>query len=1348
MTGYAFASWDRTGAAASLTDVDDLQRTTPVRGTLAAFASVNGRPERPVPVHLYGPGDVRALDPRQIVRVYPLPGTPDAETTKFPMVEFDRTDLPWLFTPLAATSGGELRPWLALVCVPARPARLRREPGRPLPVLRVPGTELPDPAHLHLWAHVQTVVGHEQDPRACVSRLLAPRRLLPHTDYVACLVPTFEAGRRAGHNESGGDLAPAWSAGADSDLPVYHSWTFSTGEAGDFETLADRLRCRPIGGAGRRPMDISRPRPQDPGPGPVVQQVESALCSPDLGPRDPWPVDAHSTQWQSALAASLEGVHSDDSDDDPEVAPPLYGRFHALLAKAVPGSAGWLDTLNLDPRWRVAAGLGTSTVQREQEQLMASAWTQLADVRAANRFLDLARLARLVGARLHERHVRPLTTDEFLHLASPLRTRTLLGAVTLASTVHASALPTAMATTTFRRAVRPLGLLSRRVTLVAQQQNGAAVQQPFATTLTKLAATGTGLAVTPRSPDGTVAFAVAPERVVLADRLPAVRAALGVSTITTPAWQVLAGEVIRRAQTRELTTAQLAAVPALQPTPLDAVFRLGTVRELGVPAQFLADTRLTPQGSLIFPSGRTAPTGLLTTSDSTTTTTFKGMWSGPWRPSTEGSSWKGEARGTFGPGGTGPGSWRGVFSGVWDNPTLGRQGGWRLVFTGNWETPDDHGTWQGLAAGGWDDPSDTSDGTFNGIWRSQTAHGTFHGTCPGTWDWDESGVAGIWRADCSGGWERLTDGAPPDGEVWTPEKLGEILAGWQQGGGIPLGSFLGQGSLPGLADRLPAPSVLALTPGDTHGMVVGAHDQVFRPADVAPLPPRDPFPAPAAHAAVTDQIHPHTTVDTVVGSRIEHPAPGDSTAPIQWAPTYPDAMWRPLAGQSTEWMLAGLNKVPPDSAALAVTNPAFVASYMVGLNHEFARELRWREYPTDQRGTYFASFWGTGAEMPPLHQWQTGSPLGTHLTVPADRVVLLLRTALLRRYPGALVYAAPLLPPAPDGAREPDDAHAQHPIFRGGLDPDTAFLGFDLRLGEILGHDWCFVIAEQPTEPRFGLDDPTDQVLASPPPPGLWGRTYVPPAETVPPTDADDWNNLDWSHFFDSRLKFEDARHAPGDRRPNVALGDLVWGDSAAGIARQCFQQPVRVVMPAERLLSPQPPLSALDFVHWTSAGPDRAVGTLHGHQVTLSGPMGTAFDFHDASPAFARPEFTPRLAATGLLEIRGGADHAFTLDFGTVLHDPVFHLGSLRSVLTVTSPPGTAVARLSGDAHFRVTANTVSGPDDTPGPDDSNGSVRLAGAFTTVTFTLVPTFVGGSIVDGVLFQVGGAQADGGGPGP
>ena len=42
------------------------------------------------------------------------------------------------------------------------------------------------------------------------------------------------------------------------------------------------------------------------------------------------------------------------------------------------------------------------------------------------------------------------------------------------------------------------------------------------------------------------------------------------------------------------------------------------------------------------------------------------------------------------------------------------------------------------------------------------------------------------------------------------------------------------------------------------------------------------------------------------------------------------------------------------------TNQRFVEAYMVGLNYEFARKLLWREYPTDQRGSYFRQFWSVG----------------------------------------------------------------------------------------------------------------------------------------------------------------------------------------------------------------------------------------------------------------------------------------------------------------------------------------------------------------------------------------------------
>lgn len=177
---------------------------------------------------------------------------------------------------------------------------------------------------------------------------------------------------------------------------------------------------------------------------------------------------------------------------------------------------------------------------------------------------------------------------------------------------------------------------------------------------------------------------------------------------------------------------------------------------------------------------------------------------------------------------------------------------------------------------------------------------------------------------------------------------------------------------------------------------------------------------------------------------------------------------------------------------------------------------------------------------------------------------------------------------------------------------------------------------------------------------------------------------------------------------------------------------------------------SRIQFVHWTSANTDGALGTLHGGPVTLSGPMGTAFYLHDDYPHFARATFTPTRAATGMVEVVGGLGHSFTLSFGAVLQDPIFHLGSLASVLTF--PPGTAVTRLSGDSGFVVAGNVVAGnpatpihePDGTLGPSDSNGSVRLTGAFSTITFTLVPNFADGRIADGVFLQVGAARPGGG----
>ena len=76
---------------------------------------------------------------------------------------------------------------------------------------------------------------------------------------------------------------------------------------------------------------------------------------------------------------------------------------------------------------------------------------------------------------------------------------------------------------------------------------------------------------------------------------------------------------------------------------------------------------------------------------------------------------------------------------------------------------------------------------------------------------------------------------------------------------------------------------------------------------------------------------------------------------------------------------------------------------------------------------------------------------------------------------------------------------------------------------------------------------------------------------------------------------------------------------------------------------------------------------------------------------------------------------------------------------------------RVSGDANFKAAGNTVTGqpadpvvqPDGQLGLSDSNGTVALAGLFSSITFTLSPNFGDGSTPDGVFLQVGGTALRG-----
>jgi hypothetical protein len=497
----SFLPWIRQGAAGAITKVDTLGATQPAVADVSVVLNVNTRALPAVPLRLRGPADVVGIDRHQVIRTDPRPSSSDFEPNCFASIEFDRADFPWLFTPARANTNGQLRPWLCLVVVRQQDGvQLVSVPDAPLPQLRIavpakPFIELPDLKDCWAWAHGQAAADSTVDPTAVgsalngaphlsLSRLVSPRLLTANTDYLACVVPTFALGVKAGLGQAIADteltatnaMAPAWTLTATAptlvQLPVYYSWQFRTGEGGDFASLARRLKINVPAGLGRRTVAIGRPGFTVPGLDPkTTVQVEGALV--------PLKDNPPPVVWSDPAAASFElalkGIVNRPgqvigSSADPLLAPPIYGRWHAGRATVNPGAANWLDSLNLDPRWRSAAALGTEVIQQHQEALMASAWEQAAEIQPVNQRLRQLQISMAVGESLHARHLSPLSEDMTLRFASPAFGRLRMptpeldpAGRTVTAIMAGTKLPIPATRTAMRRIGRQRGPLSRRI---------------------------------------------------------------------------------------------------------------------------------------------------------------------------------------------------------------------------------------------------------------------------------------------------------------------------------------------------------------------------------------------------------------------------------------------------------------------------------------------------------------------------------------------------------------------------------------------------------------------------------------------------------------------------------------------------------------------------------------------------------------------------------------------------------------------------------------------------------------------------------------------------------------------
>jgi hypothetical protein len=487
MTRPTYLPWIRAGLAAAVTNVDPLTGPLPARTTFSATAFVDPGQARSVDIRVMGPGDVTGTDNSPdkglVVRTQPQDGAIEVEPNYFCVAELRTSELPWMFTPAAANQD-RLRPFLILVVVPADTCSLDPGSSDRLPVLHVDdvSAQLPDLGQSHAWAHaevpsVAALAGSARPPG--ISRLLCPRLLRSHTTYIAAVVPAFEPGRLSGLRLTVPDtptMQPAWNtatAGA-LDLPVYHSWTFTTGDDGDFEALVSRLQRVHLGGdtaAGRlAAVDAQAGLPALAGwrfPGAL------GVCP------DPSPGPA----FTAALGALVDGTVLAVGHPVP---PPLYGGRHAAEATIGGSTRAWLLRLNLDPRYRSAAALGTRLVQEHQEELMAAAWAQIGEVEAANALLRQAQMARAAATAVHDR-LATLDAAVLVQLAGPMLTR--LGehgsGTTMSHWIASSRVPNQMVSGAFRRMLRPRGPLGRRsgrgaADLLATVDSGTPIVPPRA----------------------------------------------------------------------------------------------------------------------------------------------------------------------------------------------------------------------------------------------------------------------------------------------------------------------------------------------------------------------------------------------------------------------------------------------------------------------------------------------------------------------------------------------------------------------------------------------------------------------------------------------------------------------------------------------------------------------------------------------------------------------------------------------------------------------------------------------------------------------------------------------------
>lgn len=350
---------------------------------------------------------------------------------------------------------------------------------------------------------------------------------------------------------------------------------------------------------------------------------------------------------------------------------------------------------------------------------------------------------------------------------------------------------------------------------------------------------------------------------------------------------------------------------------------------------------------------------------------------------------------------------------------------------------------------------------------------------------------------------------------------------------------------------------------------------------------------------IEHQLNPELTMKFRVGNIVkvwdgDSYKPAKELKPAMAYPEFAESTYEYLEEISQNFILPNVDKLPRNSITLLETNNRFIEAFLAGLNHEMARELLWREFPTDQRGSYFRQFWNTQdnlfeqdaekkKDIEEMDKWT--EKLGFHRPAgDKDILVLVVRGDLFKKYPDTMVYAQEAAYNTADPTRPrrlPNTittANTKFPLFKATLKPDITLFGFDLTAEKANGDritnagettvgknpGWFFVFKERPGQIQFGLDDFT---------------TETGDATEMPSGMPETWNDLTWEHLVANKTDLENYQlnfskavsitHAADAEVKDKYLNEVPsWASNAAEVASILYQDPVLFARHAGEMLN------------------------------------------------------------------------------------------------------------------------------------------------------------------------------------